>query len=110
MNVSVPARRSASGFTLIELLIALVITAFVLGGITMAFYRTTSEALRLRDVTDRRQSARTAVQLVERMIWLTSLTGLAMVTLLLVYFAMHRKVYTDLHELTDKESPVEVAR
>jgi hypothetical protein len=33
-----------------------------------------------------------------------------MVTLLLVYFAMHRKEYTDLHELTDKESPVEVAR
>ena len=66
MNVSVPARRSASGFTLIELLIALIITAFVLGGITMAFYRTTSEALRLRDVTDRRQSARTAVQLIER--------------------------------------------
>jgi hypothetical protein len=32
----------------------------------MAFYRTTSEALRLRDVTDRRQSARTAVQLIER--------------------------------------------
>jgi hypothetical protein len=51
-----------------------------------------------------------AVRLVERMIWLTSLTGLAMVTLLLVYFAMHRKEYTDLHELTDKESPVEVAR
>jgi len=38
----------------------------VLSAITMAFYRTTSEALRLRDVTDRRQSARTAVQLIER--------------------------------------------
>jgi len=32
----------------------------------MAFYRTTSEVLRLRDVTDRRQNARTAVQLIER--------------------------------------------
>jgi prepilin-type N-terminal cleavage/methylation domain-containing protein len=66
VNVPTPSRRPERGFTLIEILVALVITALVLGGITMAFYRTTSEALRLRDVTDRRQSARTAVQLIER--------------------------------------------
>ena len=66
MNVRTPSRHPDRGFTLIEILVALVLTAFVLGGITMAFYRTTSEALRLRDVTDRRQSARTAVQLIER--------------------------------------------
>ena len=66
MNVPAPSRGHDRGFTLIEVLVALVLTAFVLGGITMAFYRTTSEALRLRDVTDRRQSARTGVQLIER--------------------------------------------
>ena len=66
MNVPAPVRGSARGFTLLELLIALTLVAILLGGISMAFYRTTSEALRLRDVTDRRQSARTAVQLIER--------------------------------------------
>jgi prepilin-type N-terminal cleavage/methylation domain-containing protein len=66
VKVSVPARQSARGFTLIELLLALTLASLLVGVISMAFYRTTSEALRLRDVTDRRQSARTAVQLIER--------------------------------------------
>ena len=60
------AHEPARGFTLIELLIAIVVSAILIGAMSMAFYRTTSEALRLRDVTDRRQSARTAVQLIER--------------------------------------------
>jgi prepilin-type N-terminal cleavage/methylation domain-containing protein len=54
------------GFTLIEVTIALLLATLLLAGISMAFFRTTSEAMRLRDVTDRRQSARTAVQLMER--------------------------------------------
>jgi len=60
------AHEPARGFTLIELLIAIVVSAILIGAMSMAFYRTTSEALRLRDVTDRRQSARTGVQLIER--------------------------------------------
>ena len=60
------AHEPARGFTLIELLIAIVVSAILIGAMSMAFYRTTSEALRLRDVTDRRQSARTAMQLIER--------------------------------------------
>ena len=66
MNVPTPARARELGYGLLELILALALAALVLGGITAAFYRTTSEALRLRDVTDRRQSARTAVQLMER--------------------------------------------
>jgi prepilin-type N-terminal cleavage/methylation domain-containing protein len=66
VKVLVPARRPARGFTLIELLLALTLASLLVGVISMAFYRTTSAALRLRDVTDRRQSARTAVQLIER--------------------------------------------
>ena len=66
MNVPVPARHPARGFTLIELLLALTLASLLVGVISMAFYRTTSEVLRLRDVTDRRQNARTAVQLIER--------------------------------------------
>ena len=66
MNVHVQARHTARGFTLIELLLALTLSSLLVGVIAMAFYRSTSEVLRLRDVTDRRQSARTAVQLIER--------------------------------------------
>jgi len=66
VNVHTPARARELGYGLLELMIAVALAALVLGGITTAFYGTTSEALRLRDVTDRRQSARTAVQLIER--------------------------------------------
>jgi prepilin-type N-terminal cleavage/methylation domain-containing protein len=64
--VSTPVCVRDRGFGLLELLVAIVLAALVLGAITMAFFRTTSEVLRLRDVTDRRQNARTAVQLIER--------------------------------------------
>ncbi|HEY6194147.1 MAG TPA: prepilin-type N-terminal cleavage/methylation domain-containing protein [Candidatus Eisenbacteria bacterium] len=66
MNVPVRTRPPARGFTVIELLLALTLASLLVGVISMAFYRTTSEVLRLRDVTDRRQNARTAVQLIER--------------------------------------------
>jgi prepilin-type N-terminal cleavage/methylation domain-containing protein len=66
VSVPIPARVRDRGFTLIEVIIALLLATLLLGGISMAFFRTTSEAMRLRDVTDRRQSARTAVQLMER--------------------------------------------
>ena len=66
MNVPTPARARELGYSLLELMIAVLLAALVLGGITATFYRTTSEVMRLHDVTDRRQSARTAVQLMER--------------------------------------------
>jgi prepilin-type N-terminal cleavage/methylation domain-containing protein len=66
VSVHTPARGRDSGFTLIETIIALSLATLLLGAMAMAFFRTTSEALRLRDVTDRRQSARTAVQMMER--------------------------------------------
>jgi prepilin-type N-terminal cleavage/methylation domain-containing protein len=62
VKVPVPAR----GYTLIELLLALTLASLLVAAISMTFYRTTGEVLRLRDVTDRRQNARTAVQLIER--------------------------------------------
>jgi type II secretory pathway pseudopilin PulG len=64
--VPTPARERERGFTLLETILALVLATLLLGGMALAFFRTTSEALRLRDVTDRRQSARTAVQMMER--------------------------------------------
>jgi prepilin-type N-terminal cleavage/methylation domain-containing protein len=66
VHIPTPARERDRGFGLLELIVALMLAGLVLGGITVAFYRTTSETLLLRDVTDRRQSARTAVQLIER--------------------------------------------
>ena len=66
MNTRTPARRLARGFTLIELLIALVVSGILVGVISSVFFRTTNEALRLRDVTDHRQSARTGVQMMDR--------------------------------------------
>ena len=66
MYVPTPACKRDRGFGLPEMLIAIVLATLVLGAITTAFFRTSSEVLRLRDVTDRRQSARTAVQLIER--------------------------------------------
>jgi type II secretory pathway pseudopilin PulG len=64
VNVRTPGRER--GFGILEMVLAMALVALLLGGITMAFYRTTSEAIRLRDVTDRRQSARSAIQLIER--------------------------------------------
>lgn len=66
MHVPIPGRERERGFSLMEITMALMLSGLLLGGITVAFYRSTSETLRLRDVTDRRQSARTAVQLIER--------------------------------------------
>ena len=66
MNTPTPARGRERGFSLIEVIIALLLGTILLGAISMAFYRTTNQALRLRDVTDRRQSARTAVQMMDR--------------------------------------------
>jgi len=66
VSVHVHARHTARGFTLIELLLALTLSSLLVGVISMTFYRSSSAVLRLRDVTDRRQSARTAVQLIER--------------------------------------------
>src|SRR5262249_38992796 len=64
VNGPTPGRER--GFGILEMILAMALVALLLGGITMAFYRTTSEAIRLRDVTDRRQSARSAVQPIER--------------------------------------------
>src|SRR5262249_2503591 len=61
---SVPA--ASRGFGLVELLVAMALVTVVLGAMMFAFFRTSSQTFRLRDVTDRRQSARTAVQLIER--------------------------------------------
>jgi prepilin-type N-terminal cleavage/methylation domain-containing protein len=62
-----PARRSpARGYSLVELLLALLLVSVVLGGVMMAFFRTSAQAENLVAVTDRRQSARTGVQLIER--------------------------------------------
>jgi prepilin-type N-terminal cleavage/methylation domain-containing protein len=66
VNIPTPARGRERGFSLIEVIIALLLATILLGAISMAFYRTTNQALRLRDVTDRRQSARTAVQMMDR--------------------------------------------
>lgn len=66
MHVSGPVCERDRGFGLTELLLSIVLSALVLGAITMAFFRTTGQVIRLHDVTDRRQSARTAVQLIER--------------------------------------------
>jgi type II secretory pathway pseudopilin PulG len=66
VNIPTPARERARGFGLLELIMAMLLVTLLLGAMSMAFYRTTSESLRLRDVTDRRQSARTAVQTIER--------------------------------------------
>jgi Tfp pilus assembly protein PilX len=66
VNVPTPARERDRGYGLVEVIMALLLATLLLGAMSMAFYRSTSEVLRLRDVTDRRQSARTAVQLMER--------------------------------------------
>ena len=66
MKVPVRAHSPARGYTLIELLLALTLASLLVAAISMTFFRTSSEVLRLRDVTDRRQNARSAVQLIER--------------------------------------------
>ncbi len=61
-------RRPAAprGFGLIELMVTLVLTTLVLAGIMGTFFRTSNQAQHLTNVTDERQNARTAIQLVER--------------------------------------------
>ena len=59
-------QRGQHGFGLIELMITLVLTLIVLGGIMTSFLHTSSQADRLTRVADERQSARTAIQLIER--------------------------------------------
>jgi len=66
VSVLTPAQERERGFTLIETIIALLLAMLLLGAMAMAFFRTGAEAMRLHDVTDRRQSARTAVQMMER--------------------------------------------
>ena len=58
--------RTEQGFGLIELMITLVLTLVVLGGIMSSFFHTSNQADRLTRVADERQSARTAIQLIER--------------------------------------------
>ena len=60
------APASSPGFGLIELMVALVVGTLVLGGIMMTFFRSSQQAARVTDVTDVRQNARTAIQLIER--------------------------------------------
>ena len=57
---------SSRGFGLIELMITMVLVVVVLGAVMLAFFRGSAQAQRLVHVADRRQSARTAVQLIER--------------------------------------------
>ena len=59
-------RRTPRGFGLIELMITLVLVTLVLGGIMSVFFNTSHQADRLTNVADKRQSARTAIQLIER--------------------------------------------
>lgn len=60
------ASRAPRGFSLMELLVTMVLVTVVIGAIMAAFFRGAGEAQRLTDVADRRQSARTGVQMMER--------------------------------------------
>ena len=61
------ARRSTqSGFTLIEMLVVMVLLAVVLGAVFGTLNRTKGEAERVGTLVEKRQSARAAVQLLER--------------------------------------------
>jgi len=63
----IPAPRPAArGFGLLELLVALLLVTVVLGGIMAAFFRSSSQTEQLTQVADRRQAARSGVQLIER--------------------------------------------
>jgi type II secretory pathway pseudopilin PulG len=64
--MNLPPRRNARGFGLIELMLTLVLVTLVLGGIMSVFFSTSHQADRLTKVADERQSARTAIQLIER--------------------------------------------
>jgi len=66
VHVLTPAREPDRGFTLLETICALALATLVVGAISTAFYRTVNQALRLRDVTDRRQSARMGVGMMDR--------------------------------------------
>ena len=59
-------RSSQSGFTLLEMLVTMVILAVVLGGVFGTMNRSRGEADRIGTLVEKRQSARAAVQLLER--------------------------------------------
>ncbi len=65
-RMNLPPRHDVRGFGLIELMITLVLVTLVLGGIMSVFFSTSHQADRLTKVADERQSARTAIQLIER--------------------------------------------
>ncbi len=60
------SNRQARGFTLIELMVALVVMAIVVGFIMGVLHRSQSQSQRVTSVAERRQMARSAVQLLER--------------------------------------------
>ena len=60
------ARNDERGFTLLELSLAIALIAGLLGLVFFTLYRTQAQATRVGRVADMRQSARTAVQLIER--------------------------------------------
>ncbi len=66
MRSTTATRHAEHGFTLIEIALALVLLCGLLGLVCLSFYRTQSQAARIGRVADMRQSARTAVQLIER--------------------------------------------
>ncbi len=59
-------RSGQSGFTLLEMLVVMVLLAVVLGGLFGTLNRTKGEADRVGTLVEKRQSARAAVQLLER--------------------------------------------
>ena len=67
MRASRPIRNTHErGFGLLELIVTVVIVSVVLGVIMQTLFKTSNQAEHLTDVADMRQSARTAVQLMER--------------------------------------------
>lgn len=64
--MNAPRRSGQSGFTLIEMLVVMVLLAVVLGGLFGTLNRTKGEADRVGTLVEKRQSARAAVQLLER--------------------------------------------
>jgi prepilin-type N-terminal cleavage/methylation domain-containing protein len=59
-------RRLEAGFGLAELMVAMAVLGIVLIAIFMAFFRTNTESARINRLVEFRQSARAAVQLIER--------------------------------------------